>query len=86
MSGVRSGVNGTPTFLMNGVRHDDSCDPETLLNAIETASGIVTDRRQSGFAYGPWQIDGGPPRVAMDAPRGKPARRTVEPRLRGLRP
>ena len=24
MSGVRSGVNGTPTFYINGVRHDDS--------------------------------------------------------------
>ena len=22
VSGVRSGVNGTPTFLINGVRHD----------------------------------------------------------------
>jgi DSBA-like thioredoxin domain len=24
MSGLRSGVNGTPTFYINGVRHDDS--------------------------------------------------------------
>src|SRR6202045_3263547 len=24
--GVRSGVNGTPTFFINGVRHDDSSD------------------------------------------------------------
>ena len=39
MSGVRSGVNGTPTFYINGVRHDDSFDAETLLAAIERAAG-----------------------------------------------
>ncbi len=38
MSGVRSGVNGTPTFFINGVRHDDSFDLETLLNAMEQTS------------------------------------------------
>ncbi len=37
LSGVRSGVNGTPTFFINGVRHDDSYDLETLLAAIEAA-------------------------------------------------
>ncbi len=35
MSGVRSGVNGTPTFFINGRRHDGSYDVETLLAAIE---------------------------------------------------
>jgi protein-disulfide isomerase len=35
MSGVRSGVNGTPTFYINGVRHDDSYELETLLAALE---------------------------------------------------
>ena len=35
MSGVRSGVNGTPTFYINGTRHDDSYDAETMLDAIE---------------------------------------------------
>ncbi len=35
MSGARSGVNGTPTFFINGVRHDDSFDPATLLKAME---------------------------------------------------
>jgi protein-disulfide isomerase len=35
MSGVRSGVNGTPTFFINGVRHDDSFDLDTLLQAME---------------------------------------------------
>ena len=38
MSGVRSGVNGTPTFFINGRRHDDSYDLETLLAAIEAAA------------------------------------------------
>jgi protein-disulfide isomerase len=35
LSGVRSGVNGTPTFFINGVRHDGSYDLETLLGALE---------------------------------------------------
>jgi protein-disulfide isomerase len=38
MSGVRSGVNGTPTFYVNGARHDDSYDAETLLAALERAA------------------------------------------------
>ena len=37
LSGVRSGVNGTPTFFINGVRHDDSYELETLLAAVEAA-------------------------------------------------
>ncbi|HEX8848793.1 MAG TPA: DsbA family protein [Gemmatimonadaceae bacterium] len=39
MSGVRSGVNGTPTFFVNGVRLDGSWEEEDLLTAIEGASG-----------------------------------------------
>ena len=38
MTGVRSGVNGTPTFFINGTRHDDSYDVETLLAALERAA------------------------------------------------
>jgi protein-disulfide isomerase len=38
MSGVRSGVNGTPTFYINGVRHDDSYEPDVLLDALERAA------------------------------------------------
>jgi len=34
-SGVRSGVNGTPTFFINGVRYDGSWDLETLLQVLE---------------------------------------------------
>jgi protein-disulfide isomerase len=35
MSGVRSGVNGTPTFYVNGVRHDGGYDAESLVVALE---------------------------------------------------
>jgi protein-disulfide isomerase len=34
VSGARSGVNGTPTFFVNGVRHDGGYDLETLLEAL----------------------------------------------------
>jgi protein-disulfide isomerase len=39
MSGVRSGVNGTPTFFINGVRHDGPFDLDSLLDAIAGATG-----------------------------------------------
>ena len=38
MSGVRSGVNGTPGFFINGVRYDDSYDFDTLLGALRQAA------------------------------------------------
>lgn len=34
LSGVRAGVNGTPTFFLNGVRHNGPFDFETLSEAI----------------------------------------------------
>jgi protein-disulfide isomerase len=34
-SGVRSGVNGTPTFFINRQRHDGDFELETLLQAIQ---------------------------------------------------
>ena len=34
MSGVRSGVNGTPTFFTNGLRHDGSHDARSLAKAL----------------------------------------------------
>ena len=37
MSGVRSGVNGTPTFFINGGRHDGSYERDVLLAAIASA-------------------------------------------------
>jgi len=38
-SGVRSVVNGTPTFFVNGKRHDGPFDYESLVLAIEQAIG-----------------------------------------------
>jgi protein-disulfide isomerase len=38
MSGVRSGVNGTPGLYINGARHDRSYDVDTLLAALESAA------------------------------------------------
>ena len=38
MSGVRSGVNGTPTFFINGMRHDGPFDLPDLSAAIEEAA------------------------------------------------
>src|SRR5689334_8073973 len=39
-SGIRSGVNGTPTFYINGVRYDGSPDYESLLAALESELAI----------------------------------------------
>jgi protein-disulfide isomerase len=37
MSGARSGVNGTPTFFINGLRLDGPWDYEDLVEAIDAA-------------------------------------------------
>ena len=37
LSGARSGVNGTPTFFINGLRHDGSYDFDALMVAIGKA-------------------------------------------------
>jgi protein-disulfide isomerase len=37
ISGVRSGVNGTPTFFVNGFRHNGANDAATLIAALESA-------------------------------------------------
>jgi protein-disulfide isomerase len=44
-SGVRSGVNGTPTFFINGRRHNAPWDLESLTQAIEEQSGQGTTPR-----------------------------------------
>jgi protein-disulfide isomerase len=36
--GARSGVNGTPTFFINGQRHDGSFDFDSLAGAIQAAT------------------------------------------------
>ena len=37
LGGARSGVNGTPTFFVNGVRHDSPYGVATLSSAIDQA-------------------------------------------------
>ena len=39
LSGVRSGVNGTPTFFINGIRHDASWDVDTLEEVLRASAG-----------------------------------------------
>jgi len=42
LSGVRSGVNGTPTLFVNGVRYDGEIDVASLLRGLEAiASGAA---------------------------------------------
>lgn len=38
MSGVRSGVNGTPTFLINGLRYDLTVNERVLLATLKSAA------------------------------------------------
>jgi protein-disulfide isomerase len=42
LSGVRSGVNGTPTFFINGRRHDGGYELPTLLAAVVNAAHAYT--------------------------------------------
>jgi protein-disulfide isomerase len=37
LSGIRSGVNGTPTFFINGMRHNGGWNLESLLDGIRAA-------------------------------------------------
>jgi protein-disulfide isomerase len=39
-SGVKNGVNGTPTFFVNGKRHEGDDDVESLTIALEEAEGV----------------------------------------------
>jgi len=38
LSGVRSGVNGTPAFFINGIRYDGSWDIGPLIEVLDTAA------------------------------------------------
>ena len=40
-TGVRSGVDGTPTLFVNGVRHDDEMDAATLRTAVDAAAAVA---------------------------------------------
>ncbi len=50
MSGVRSGVNGTPTFYINGARHDDEYELETLLDTLDRPAASRRMRGQRSWA------------------------------------
>src|SRR2546421_7373815 len=45
MSGVRSGVNGTPTFFINGRRHDGPWDLRSLTRAVTVAMTLDAESR-----------------------------------------
>jgi protein-disulfide isomerase len=39
-SGARSGVNGTPTFFVNGVRYEGPAEVQPLIRALEHAASV----------------------------------------------
>jgi len=41
MSGVRSGVNGTPTFFINGARHDGAFDHDNLRGGYRGRGALI---------------------------------------------
>lgn len=47
LGGVRSGVNGTPTFFINGVRHEGAFEFEDLVKAIDAEISKPGHRRVS---------------------------------------
>ena len=40
VSGIRSGVNGTPTFFVNGLRHDGPWDADSLIEALQVRTRV----------------------------------------------
>lgn len=49
IGGVRSGVNGTPTFFINGIRHDGSASFAALTNAVsEQVNSTAKKPRKAG--------------------------------------
>jgi protein-disulfide isomerase len=50
IGGVRSGVNGTPTFFINGRRHDEGWDLASLAAAIDQAQA-----EREGGPQGRWR-------------------------------
>jgi protein-disulfide isomerase len=47
IGGIRSGVNGTPTFFINGVRHEGGYSLDELELAIDQATGAPAPGRRS---------------------------------------
>jgi protein-disulfide isomerase len=64
VSGVRSGVNGTPTFFINGERYDGPYDTRTIAEEIYSQGATPADGSSSyppgverggpGFSYHPY--------------------------------
>ncbi len=48
MGGVRSGVNGTPTFFLNGERYEDSWEYDDLVAAIDSLMPGKSQHRRVG--------------------------------------
>jgi hypothetical protein len=68
--GVRSGVNGTPTFFINGFRHDGPWDLHTLLDALEARSSFTAgELRRSGTI----SATGGSPPPLLRSCGGQPS-------------
>ncbi len=55
LSGLHSGVRGTPTFFINGVRHEGGWELEELLEVVAAAERDL-----------PPDLAGPPPNVAAD--------------------
>jgi len=51
LSGVRSGVNGTPTFFINGRRHDGNWDLASLTEAVTLAMAPGDSTRGHGHGH-----------------------------------
>jgi protein-disulfide isomerase len=51
LSGVRSGVNGTPTFFINGRRHDGNWDLASLTEAVTLAMAPGESSRGHGHGH-----------------------------------
>jgi protein-disulfide isomerase len=47
LSGIKSGVNGTPAFYINGIRHNNSWDFETLFRTITNVIEEVVDKQKT---------------------------------------
>jgi protein-disulfide isomerase len=75
LSGVRSGVNGTPTFFINGVRLDGGYGLEELLDALEQARPVPSRTELRDQVRAAAAADTSPDRAASSMQRHHPARR-----------
>lgn len=48
-SGIKSGVQGTPTWFINGTRYDGAWDPDSLLEAVRKPMGVRISALTSEF-------------------------------------